>query len=249
MRVFACLGLAAVAGLGLVLLPAAFSLARAGQAGPGFDCSKATAADEEAICADPQLSAIDRLINQAYKTFEPFYGGDKKQIARALAADRHACGSDVACIAAVQNNALDTFGGSPSWVQDYAQALIGQKAQGVGQQAAPDDDEPLPDRVGDCAVTHIAELSTRVGDGGPLADADPEAGSSVTFTNDGAQVSYDHEEALASSQVGDQVVLCLMSIPRDCPEGDDRGRVYYGVDLVLKGTWMLPDSQHMCGGA
>lgn len=249
MRVFACLGLVAATGAAILVSSAPFNRAHAGQAGPGFDCSKATAPDEKAICADAQLSAIDRLINEAYKSFEPFYGGDKKQIARALAADRRACGSDVACIANVQNNALETFGGSPPWVEDYAKALIGRKALEVGEQAAPDDDEPMPTRVGECAVTHIAELSTRIGDGGPLADADPDAGSSVSFTNDGGQVSYDHEEALASSQVGDQVALCLMSIPRDCPEGDDRGRVYYGVDLVLKGTWVLPDSQHMCGGA
>jgi hypothetical protein len=40
-----------------------------------------------------------------------------------------------------------------------------------------------------------------------------------------------------------------MAIPRDCPAGDERGRVYYGVDLSLLGSWVLPDSQHMCGGA
>ncbi|WP_281040171.1 hypothetical protein [Mesorhizobium sp. M8A.F.Ca.ET.057.01.1.1] len=33
------------------------------------------------------------------------------------------------------------------------------------------------------------------------------------------------------------------------PKDDDRGRVYYSVDLVSKGSWALPDSQHMCGGA
>lgn len=247
MRAFACLGLAAVAGIGMVMMPIPSSLAHAGQSGPGFDCAKAAAPDEKAICADPQLSAIDRLVNEAYKTFEPAFGGEKKKIARALAADRRACGADTACIANVQNNALDTFGGGPPWVEDYAEALIGRKALETGGQAGKHADQPLPARIGDCAVTHIAELSTRIGEGGALADADPDAGSSVTFTNGGALVSYDHEEGLASSQVGDAVALCLMSIPRDCPQGDDRGKVYYGVDLMLKGTWALPDSQHMCG--
>ncbi|TIP52155.1 MAG: hypothetical protein E5X68_38705, partial [Mesorhizobium sp.] len=62
-------------------------------------------------------------------------------------------------------------------------------------------------------------------------------------------VSYDREPGLASSKVGDPVVMCLIAIPRDCPKDDLRGRVYYAVDLAAKGAWALPDSQHLCGGA
>lgn len=43
--------------------------------------------------------------------------------------------------------------------------------------------------------------------------------------------------------------MCLIAIPRDCPKDDDRGRVYYSIDLVAKGSWALPDSEHLCGGA
>ena len=133
-------------------------------------------------------------------------------------------------------------------MQSYVEGLIGHKAQMVAAKLGKDADQPLPTAIGQCAVTHITELTTRFGEGA-LAQADDNAGSLVTFRNGGVQVSYGHEYGLASSQVGDAAVLCLINIPRDCPEGDERGRVYYGVDLVIGGSWSLPDSQHMCGGA
>jgi len=240
-----------LAGFGAALLVAGVAAAlgsgNAAPSGPSFDCAKATLPDEKAICADPQLSAIDRLIAEAYKDFEPAYGGDKKAIARALNADRHQCGTDTACVAAVLTNALQTFGLSPAWVDQYTQGLIGKKALDTAADAPKGADQPMPAKIGDCAVTHIAELTTRFGE--PLDTADPSAGSAVAFTNGGGLVSYGREEGLANSAVGDPVAVCLMSIPRDCPAGDDRGRVYYGIDLVRQGTWVLPDSQHMCGGA
>ena len=216
--------------------------------GPSFDCRKASLPAEKAICADPQLSAIDALVAKAFTGFEPAFGGDKRKIARALIADRNACGQDAACIVSAQNNALQTYGNAPSWVQDYNIALIVKKALDIAARHPGSPDQPLPSSIGQCALTHITALTTRLGDD-PLETASPEAGSLARFSNDGAGVSYEREPGLASSKVGDPVVMCLISIPRDCPEGDDRGRVYYGVDLTIKGTWALPDSQHMCGGA
>jgi uncharacterized protein len=241
-------GFAAALAIACLAAPMPTKLAVAGGTGPSFDCAKATLPDEKAICADPQLSAMDRLIADAYRNFEPAYGGDKKTIARGLVADRKRCGSDTACIAAVLSNALDTYGGTQPWVEQYMEGLIGKKALDVAAEAPKDANQPMPAHVGECAVTHITELTTRFGEG-PLAQADNDAGSLVTFANQGVQVSYDHEYGLASSQVGDAAALCLVSIPRDCPEGDERGRTYYGIDLLLHGTWVLPDSQHMCGGA
>jgi uncharacterized protein len=239
------IGLAVLLAAGLAL-PAA--VAAGGSAAPSFDCSKASLPDEKAICADPELAAIDVLIAQAFKDFEPAYGGDKKAIARALIADRNRCKDDRACIAVVLDNALQTVGAVPSWVEDYSKGLIGHKALLTAAAAAKDADQPLPRAIGQCAVTHIVELTTRFGEG-PLQDADANAGSLVTYTNEGAQVSYGHDDGLASSRVGDPVAVCLIAIPRDCPAGDERGRVYYGVDLTIGGSWVLPDSQHMCGGA
>jgi uncharacterized protein len=215
--------------------------------GPSFDCRKASLPDEKAICADPQLSAMDVLIADAFKQFEPAYGGDKRQMARTLVAERHACGSDANCIAIAQYDALQTFGMMPSWVQSYAEGLIGRKALEMGKQTPQDVDQPIPEKVGQCAVTRIAELTTRFGD--PLDSASAADGSAVSFSNGGAQISYDQEPGLMASSAGDRAALCLMSIPRDCPPGDERGRLYYGLDLVTNASWVLPDSQHMCGGA
>jgi uncharacterized protein len=239
------LGLAAgaIAALWMLAGPAT-----AKQAGPSFDCAKATLPDEKAICADPQLAAIDQLIADAYKDFEPSYDTDKKAIARALIADRHACGSDVTCIAAVLNNALVTYGEPVQWVESYVEGLIGKKALDTAAAAPKNAEQPMPTKIGECALTHITQLTTRFAEG-ELASASPEDGSVVVFANDGSLISYDREPGLVASHVGDPAAICLMSIPRDCPAGDGRGKVYYGVDLVVKSTWMLPDSQHMCGGA
>ena len=236
---------ATIAGAALACLA---GVAAATPDGPSFDCAKAALPTEKTICADPQLSAIDRLIADAYKNFEPAYGGDKKTIARGLVADRNACGSDTICIAAVLNNALETYGGVMPWVESYTQGLIGKRAMDVAARGPKDAEQPMPNKLADCALTHITSLTTRFGEE-ELANASADTGSLVEFANGGVQVSYDHEEGLAASRVGDAVAICLVSIPRDCPAGDDRGRVYYGIDLVLKGSWALADSQHMCGGA
>jgi uncharacterized protein len=237
--------LTALLGAGFALL---VSPTAAGPSGPSFDCAKAALPAEKAICADAQLSAIDRLIADAYKSFEPAYGGDKKEIARGLVADRNACGADTVCIAAVLDNALETFGGPVPWVESYTEGLIGKRALEVAAGAPKNAEQPMPQKIAQCALTHITSLTTRFGEEA-LENASPDGGSLVQFANGGAQVSYDREPGLVASRVGDPVAICLMSIPRDCPEGDDRGRDYYGIDLLLKGTWVLSDSQHMCGGA
>ena len=237
------------AGFVAVLLAALMGsspAAAAPNAGPSFDCAKATSIDERTICANPYLSRIDVLVSRAYARFTPAYG-NKRVIGKGLLQDRHACGSDEACIAAVEANALETYGAYVSWPQSYAEALIGAKAMDVAAAVPSSRNQPIPQRVGDCAVTHIAQLITRLGK--PLAGADPSEGAAVGYANRGWGVSYDMVDGLYNAQVGDPVVMCLMSIPRDCPRGDKRGRVYYGLDMRTGGTWSLPDSQHSCGGA
>jgi len=248
MQLFSAARLGAATALAICAVLAA---SKTGQttvvSGPSFDCTNAMLPTENAICTDPQLAAIDLLIEEAYRTFEPAYGGDKKTIARSLIADRNACGSDTACIAVALANALQTYGLTPAWVDHYTLGLIGKKALDIAEAAPKHADQPLPETLGGCAVTHIAELTTRFGE--PLEGADAGAGSGVTFVNGGRLVSYSVEDGLAASQVGNAVAVCLLSIPRDCPAGDERGRMYYTVNLITQGTWALPDSQHMCGGA
>jgi hypothetical protein len=106
----------------------------------------------------------------------------------------------------------------------------------------------LPRRLGQCAVTRIKFIGTRLEDG-ITHEAIPDSGSAVDFTNGGHQVSYDTLPAVTGSRVGDTVRMCLISIPRHCPPGDDRGRKYRTTNLRTHGSWRLLDSEHVCGGA
>jgi len=106
----------------------------------------------------------------------------------------------------------------------------------------------LPKRVGQCVITTIKDVTTRLEDGQthqPLAGS----GSAVDFANGGYQVSYDQVPEVDESRAGDKVKMCLVSIPEDCPPGDTRGRVYRTTNLRTHKSWTLPDAEHMCGGA
>ncbi|MGO9674835.1 MAG: hypothetical protein ACLPSF_11840 [Methylocella sp.] len=96
--------------------------------------------------------------------------------------------------------------------------------------------------------TAIKSVETRLVDGStnkPMLDS----GSAVSFANGGYQVSYDAIPAIVHSKQGDPVSMCLVSIPRHCPKGDDRGRIYRTTNLRTHKSWTLRDAEHMCGGA
>jgi hypothetical protein len=107
--------------------------------------------------------------------------------------------------------------------------------------------EGLPTKIGQCVDTTIKSLGTRLEDG--TGTPVPGSGSSVSFANGGSQVSYEQMAAVDTSRPGDPVKMCLVSIPRHCPPGDDRGREYKTTNLRTHKSWRLPDSEHMCGGA
>lgn len=100
----------------------------------------------------------------------------------------------------------------------------------------------LPANVGECVQTTITET-------GPRLEGVDDSGSAVVYANGGSQVSYEVVPAITQSRTGDAVNLCLVSVPENCPPGDDRGRVYTATNARTGESWMLPDSQHMCGGA
>lgn len=106
----------------------------------------------------------------------------------------------------------------------------------------------LPKRVGACMKTTIKSVETRLMDGS-TGKPIPGSGSAVSFANGGYQVSYDTVPAIEHSHPGDPVRMCLVSIPRGCPKGDTRGRVYSTTNLRTHKSWRLPDSEHSCGGA
>ena len=100
---------------------------------------------------------------------------------------------------------------------------------------------PLPTEVGACSETTISDIGYRLGD--------PGSGSAISYANGGVQISYDTIPEIHRSQIGDAVKLCLVSLPEDCPPGDDRGKIYSATNLRTGETWEAPDSQHSCGGA
>jgi hypothetical protein len=108
--------------------------------------------------------------------------------------------------------------------------------------------DPLPTQIGQCTNTTIKDVTTRLQDGATNKPI-PGSGSAVDFANGGYQVSYDTIDAITQSHAGDPVTMCLVSLPTGCPAGDNRGITYKTTNQRTHGTWTLPDSEHMCGGA
>ncbi len=108
--------------------------------------------------------------------------------------------------------------------------------------------EPLPTHVGHCAGTRVKTVETRLVDGSTNRPI-PGSGSAIEFVNGGNQVSFEQVRAVDWSRRGDRVKICLVSIPKGCPPGDKRGRIYRTTNLRTGGSWTLPDSEHSCGGA
>lgn len=228
---------------------------------PSFDCRKAHSPDERAICHDRRLAELDQAASIDY-SLATHYQGDGAEIfrdeAHRLAKEtldaRHACGADRLCILDQQVLLIESLSeeGSgpptssatirvPSWVGAYRLKLFSARGK-------PPSDGLLV-RVAQCTLTKIANISTRFGEELKPPSSDYDSGSAVSYANRGYQVSYSYVPAIAASRIGDRVLLCLVSIPKDCPPGDDRGRFYSATNLRTKDSWLLPDAQHMCGGA
>lgn len=130
-------------------------------------------------------------------------------------------------------------------MDDFGRTFL---ASGMCVLAAPAFSGELPTKVGACVETTIKSVETRLVDGSTNTPI-PGSGSAVSFANGGYQVSYDTVSAIEQSRAGDPVRFCLVFIPRHCPKGDDRGRIYKTTNLRTHKSWRLPDSPHSCGGA
>jgi hypothetical protein len=107
--------------------------------------------------------------------------------------------------------------------------------------------DPLPSKILRCGGGVIAEIAGRL-----EGDTNLETGAHVFLNNGGVTVSYQEDislTAIRNSKVGDHVLVCLVFIPKDCPKGDTRGKIYTITNLRTLESWTLPDSQHSCGGA
>jgi len=115
---------------------------------------------------------------------------------------------------------------------------------GQGHAAA----QSLPSRPGICGLTTITDIFTRLVDR-RTGKSLPASGSVIIFANGGQQVSEVDISAIMKSRKRDKVYMCLISLPTDCPPGDNRGREYTTTNLRTMESWTLPDSVHTCGGA
>jgi hypothetical protein len=106
----------------------------------------------------------------------------------------------------------------------------------------------LPTLEGTCVRSKIAAVEQRLRDA-PNGPFIPGSGSAVRFANGGYQVAYAEIEAVQNSRTRDPVFICLIRIPRGCPAGDARGRVYTTTNLRTLESWTMPDSEHQCGRA
>lgn len=89
--------------IGLAIGAAALLLPGAAATAAGFDCSKAASPDELAVCANPQLSALDSEMTglwYAYSRVPLLMGssGNRHDDAEAFLARRKACGADIECL-------------------------------------------------------------------------------------------------------------------------------------------------------
>jgi uncharacterized protein len=237
------------ANVAFLLIALMVNEARAEPGNPSFDCKKAREVDERAICNDSRLAELDQAVAIAYSQAlkDSKLKTEVHETAKESLAARHSCGDNRICILDQQVKAIDTYSdlGSnvpvPPWVGRYRVELFEADSEPPSKN--------LPGRIGQCTTTKIASIATRFGDElKPSTELDS-SGSAVSYANGGYQVSYSYISALADSHIGDEVLLCLVSIPKNCPPGDDRGKFYSATNLRTKGSWLLPDAQHMCGGA
>jgi uncharacterized protein len=215
------------AGPALVLAaPILAALAPSVQSGVGpaaraasFDCAKAATPTEHAICNSPELSALDGRLGAVYDQRVALDPG-LRQIQRGwLAARNTGCGADRVCLANFMNAELAWF------------------ASGVSRPT-----DRLPVNPGVCGLSNISDVGTRL-------EGTPGSGSAVSEGDGADQVSYDTVAAIDRSRRGDPVLVCLVSLPTNCPAGDDRGKIYAVANLRTLGAWSAPDSEHSCGGA
>lgn len=129
-----------------------------------------------------------------------------------------------------------------------AVCIVGVAIVGLGPWAAALAQPPA--KIGTCSASTIISIGTRFSPKliKPKGE-DMDEGTSVEMKNGVSGISYQFVPEVARSRIGDKVITCLVSIPKGCPKGDDRGRFYTTKNLRTQESWTLSDSQHMCGGA
>ena len=151
--------------------------------------------------------------------------------------------------AAAEGRGTLAFTGGESGRQARFEIVTLSGGLAAGDGALPAPPAPAagpPARIGECAMTRVEAVGSRLEAGGRPV---PESGSAIILENGVYGVSYDRVPEVEASRVGDPVRTCLVAVPEGCPPGDDRGREYRTTNRRTGRSWTLPDAQHACGGA
>ncbi len=145
-----------------------------------FDCRKASAPDEMAICADPLLSELDEIMADFYRrlrhytrTFDNAMGlqGQLKAAARAFLRKRAGCGANTSCLEAAYRARIRQL-------VDRWRTAMGDAARAGGAGG-----EPL---ALSCKALNLSKLAARHKD---CEDAGQMAASVETWRLDGGKIA------------------------------------------------------------
>jgi len=192
-----------------------------------FDCKKATSNVEQLICHDYILAMADGSMGEQLwfmkRELTTQQWADVVRSQRAWLQRRNAC-RDSKCVEA----AYEARSSELDKIWDGRDRYLKRNVS----------------RLGECEKTTVEWIGPRLQEG----QGEEPDGTSIRFADAVRQVSYDRELEVLSSRVGDPARVCLIKIPKGCPPGDNRGRVYRVTNLRTGKRWELPDSSHECGG-
>ncbi len=204
-----------------------------------FDCNKASTLVETAICSDAELSSLDDSLAALYKQAlrQSSSASQIKARQRAWLKTRNTCKSE-GCVRDAYHQRLAELQATPA--------------------ARPTQSAAIPVRIGDCVTTQIEDKSTRFAEATP-GDTGGEMYVSLTNSVGLYLTNIPHLPANANPDAymartrdfaqGDTIRLCLISLPEDCPPGDDRGKSYSVTNLKNQLSFIGIDAWHTCGGA
>ncbi|MGE0239295.1 MAG: lysozyme inhibitor LprI family protein [Parvibaculaceae bacterium] len=118
-----------------ILLLALLVFAASPAQAASFDCAKAAKPDERAICATPDLSALDSEMGGLWFAFSKVpmlmgSNGARMDDAQAFLAQRAQCGEDAACMRPLYRARIETLKqGIVRAMTDYARLQNGDPAQ------------------------------------------------------------------------------------------------------------------------
>lgn len=129
----------AITGLSPASAPAAPS--------PSFTCSRHMSPDEQAICKNPQLTALDHIANQGYLFLREKLGKSQaNKINLPLIRQRQKCKADIVCIEKAQRESIRVFNenGAGLEIPDKTSEAAASTDQSATLDAAPATAAPTP---------------------------------------------------------------------------------------------------------